>query len=535
MDEPFLGPRKRLSSQFSPALFQIPEEAPAKTPELSPRLASSHSSIKERLIYGSPDASPGSQFVWLDYDFSLEQSSKQAEERLLSKDNEDVCTCANDSIEKGRSLKRSDVISFDDSFMDTRIIGSESSRERHFADLTTLDLAASPRYRPSVMWPTGARTLVADRESGKMELDKDLDSQSHSIPIHPDSPTSKTNSECQTCTKKQFHRSRTAPAMTVMGEMGEKVEPHAAHGATMLPSSAVSISVVAQACIGLLLYLAVGVAIYTWKDEDFSGTVTHDFVDAIYFCIVTMCTIGYGDITPTTPFAKLFSCVFVLVGFGFIDILLSGMVNYVLDSQEALLLHAVAAGHHVTAKKYLVDIKKGRMRIRLKVALAFGVVVVCIGVGTFVLHYLETLGWLDSFYLACMSVTTVGYGDHAFKTLPGRLFASIWLLVSTLAVARSFLYLAEARIDKRHRLIAKLVLEKEMTLGDLVAADLDNDGCVSKSDFVVYKLKQMGKIYEKDVMDICTQFNRLDMENSGKITLSCLINLHEASGAALAK
>jgi potassium channel subfamily K len=51
----------------------------------------------------------------------------------------------------------------------------------------------------------------------------------------------------------------------------------------------------------------------------------------------------------------------------------------------------------------------------------------------------------------------------------------------------------------------------------------------SKSDFVVYKLKQMGKIVEKDISEVCRQFNRLDVDNMGKITLSCLIKLHEAS------
>ena len=51
----------------------------------------------------------------------------------------------------------------------------------------------------------------------------------------------------------------------------------------------------------------------------------------------------------------------------------------------------------------------------------------------------------------------------------------------------------------------------------------------SKSDFVVYKLKQMGKIVEKDITEVCRQFNRLDTDNTGKITLSCLIKLHEAS------
>lgn len=526
MEEPLLGSRKRPSSLFSSALFQIPEEAPAKNPKITPIMSPNASSIKERLIFGSPDASPGSQFVWLDYAFSPEQSSNEAEKRFSLEDNEDVCMCANYTSETSGSIKGSDIRNFDDSFMDNRIIGSGNSGMRLNADLTRVDLAASPRYRPLSLRSMGPRAFLEGRESDKTAIGKDVDNQSHNIPISLEAPISKTNAECQTCTKKQFHRSRTAPAMTVMED---KAQPHATHGSTPSPSSAVSISVVTQAFIGLLVYLAVGVAIYTWKDDNFSGTSTHNIVDAIYFCIVTMCTIGYGDITPTTPFAKLFSCVFVLVGFGFIDILLSGMVNYVLDSQEALLLSAVAAGHHETAKNYLVDIKKGRMRIRLKVALAFGVVIMCIGVGTFVMHFLETLGWLDSFYLACMSVTTVGYGDHAFTTLSGRLFASVWLLVSTLAVARSFLYLAEARIDRRHRLIAKLVLQKEMTIGDLVAADLDNDGCVSKSDFVVYKLKQMGKIEEKDILEVCKQFNRLDTDNSGKITLSCLINLHEAS------
>ncbi|KAI5065653.1 hypothetical protein GOP47_0020348 [Adiantum capillus-veneris] len=529
MEEPLLGSRRRSSSSFTPALSQIPEEPRTSNPQISPILVPSPSIIKERLIFGSPDTlSPQAQFAWFDYTVPPQQSSNETKERHLLGDSEEVCTCGSLSKEAGESFRQSDNKSFDDSFVDNRIMGSSSTRESFLADLTRLDLdvrALSPRYVPSSAWSSGL-----SRGFSKGELDKDSDkASSHSIPISLESPSSTPSTECRTCTKKQFHRSRTAPAMTVMED---KAKPHAKQALSTSRSDITPGAVVTHAFLGLILYLAVGVAIYTWKEDEFSGSTTHNFVDAIYFCIVTLCTIGYGDITPTTPFAKLFSCAFVLVGFGFIDILLSSMVNYVLDSQEALLLTAVTTGHHEKTKNYLVDIKKGRMRIRMKVALAFGVVIACIGVGTFVMHFLETLGWLDSFYLACMSVTTVGYGDHAFTTLAGRLFASMWLLVSTLAVARSFLYLAEARIDRRHRLIAKLVLQKEMTLGDLVAADLDNDGCISKSDFVVYKLKLMRKIEEKDIAEVCRQFDRLDTENSGKITLSCLINLHEASEAS---
>ena len=170
---------------------------------------------------------------------------------------------------------------------------------------------------------------------------------------------------------------------------------------------------------------------------------------------------------------------FVLVGFGFIDILLSGMVSYVLDLQESYMLDSAKRREEPEkGRSYIIDVKKGRMRIRLKVGLALGVVVLCIALGVGIMHFIEDIDWLDSFYLSVMSVTTVGYGDRAFKTLPGRLFAAVWLLVSTLAVARAFLYLAEARVDKRNRERAKKVLCEAMSVSQFFAADIDNNGCV---------------------------------------------------------
>jgi hypothetical protein len=39
-------------------------------------------------------------------------------------------------------------------------------------------------------------------------------------------------------------------------------------------------------------------------------------LDALYFCVITLATIGYGDLTPTTPIAKLFTIVYVFNGIG---------------------------------------------------------------------------------------------------------------------------------------------------------------------------------------------------------------------------
>lgn len=278
--------------------------------------------------------------------------------------------------------------------------------------------------------------------------------------------------------KKTYHRCQTAPALSNMHR--EK------KGGPMLkrPQFEKGSAIVTHAGIGLMIYLAVGVAIYAWKNGEFSGIETSSVVDALYFCVVTMCTIGYGDIVPVTAFAKLFCCLFVLIGFGFIDALVSGMVTYVLDKQEHLLLSAVEGSHYRTAKKYFLNAKHGnRMRIRMKVGLALGVPVLCIIIGTVMMVKFEGLALVDAFYCTIMSITTVGYGDHTFKTFYGRLFAGLWLLFSTLAVARCFLYLAEARVDKRHRLIAKWVLQRELTVGDLVQADLDHDGCIRFTNF----------------------------------------------------
>ncbi|KAG8490096.1 hypothetical protein CXB51_015788 [Gossypium anomalum] len=279
--------------------------------------------------------------------------------------------------------------------------------------------------------------------------------------------------------KINLHRCKTAPAMAVLMDAINPSIPKPKFG---------SESIVRQACILLILYLSLGVVIYWFNRHHFVGPKTNPVVDALYFCIVTMCTIGFGDITPNSNATKLFSILFVLVGFGFIDILLSGMVSYVLDLQENYLLKTVQhdGDKRDLATSYIIDVKKGRMRIRLKVGLALGVVVLCIGIGVGVMHFVEHLEWLDSFYLSVMSVTTVGYGDRAFKTMPGRLFAAIWLLVSTVAVARAFF----------------------------------------KSEFVIYKLKELGKVSEKDIMQISQKFDRLDSGNCGRICLADLKDSH---------
>ncbi len=40
------------------------------------------------------------------------------------------------------------------------------------------------------------------------------------------------------------------------------------------------------------------------------------FIDAIYFSVMTMATVGYGDLTPTTDMSKLFTIIYAFLSIG---------------------------------------------------------------------------------------------------------------------------------------------------------------------------------------------------------------------------
>jgi uncharacterized membrane protein YbhN (UPF0104 family) len=43
------------------------------------------------------------------------------------------------------------------------------------------------------------------------------------------------------------------------------------------------------------------------------------WLDALYFCVVTLVTIGYGDFTPKTDAGKLFTIVYIIIGLGILS------------------------------------------------------------------------------------------------------------------------------------------------------------------------------------------------------------------------
>ena len=56
-------------------------------------------------------------------------------------------------------------------------------------------------------------------------------------------------------------------------------------------------------------------------------------VDALYFCAMSLATVGFGDVVPTTDFGKLFTVFYVLTGIGILVSFFTALSGKVLALQ----------------------------------------------------------------------------------------------------------------------------------------------------------------------------------------------------------
>lgn len=183
-----------------------------------------------------------------------------------------------------------------------------------------------------------------------------------------------------------------------------------------------------------------GFLFWTLEGETFStspyGTAIEgkqwgSYLNAIYFCAVTLTTIGYGDLVPTTPQARSILIVYAIIGLCIMGFTMASIshvavsnAHYYLRLGGSFLFSEDDLDHDSDRKRSTCGalchaIRRIPDRV---VRLLIGVIIffTVLFTGAFVFGSIEGWEFAESVYFCFVTLTTIGYGDYTPQTTAGR-------------------------------------------------------------------------------------------------------------------
>lgn len=259
----------------------------------------------------------------------------------------------------------------------------------------------------------------------------------------------------------------------------------------------------------VVVFMALGTFVFFELEGEM---LEHSVRNSLYFCTTMLTTVGYGDFSPETPSGRIAAIVFILVGLS-------------LTTTCIGIIFARAA--EIAARKDSGPPKLPTVRGEvMKMARAVGLIILVNTLGAAWAHFHDHFSWLDSYYWAFITSTSVGFGDIDTSEAT-RNFEIAFMVVSVVAVANGFGTLVEVIgvVGKIHR------IEKFCSRGvtaDLIAEiDDDKSGDVDKFEFFTYMLVNMGKLDSEDVEQVMELFKHYDIDNSGYLTIDDVVQANK--------
>ena len=77
----------------------------------------------------------------------------------------------------------------------------------------------------------------------------------------------------------------------------------------------------------LVVVLLASGSVFYWRFEGWN------FLDSLYFSVITLTTVGYGDFSPQTTAGKIFTIVYVLIGLGILVSFLSAVAGHAVQAR----------------------------------------------------------------------------------------------------------------------------------------------------------------------------------------------------------
>jgi Ca2+-binding EF-hand superfamily protein len=252
-----------------------------------------------------------------------------------------------------------------------------------------------------------------------------------------------------------------------------------------------------------------------------TGTLAFHFIegfsyrDAFYFCVTTFTTVGYGDLFPMNPWAKVFNIFFIIFGLSIVAASVATLVAY--------------ADERGNGNDSLRRVRKTRQEmvngvfwslLRHLIALVF-----FLTIGAVWYWKVEGGTPLDSFYWATITSSAVGYGVMPMSDAT-RTFNCFYMLLAVLSFAfclgKIVQLIAAVEVEKRIALFASQPLSAGL-IKEINDHNGVSDGAIDHYEFMMYMLTNMGKISHAEVEEVEALFRKYDVDGNGMIDVDDLL------------
>jgi hypothetical protein len=263
-----------------------------------------------------------------------------------------------------------------------------------------------------------------------------------------------------------------------------------------------------------LIFFGVGVAYGMWRRG-------WTFSDSLYFTVVTLCTVGYGDMSADTQEHKLFLCFFVTFGVVFISNTVQELVEDLGQKLQEEFVDALDGDvEEEEHQKNMVVVHEYKALWHT----VFLCVVIFAGAYFYTAHESHvnddgtTTPWtyIDGLYWAICTLTTVGYGDMTLTRWESRTFTTGYILVGLAAFAATFSSVAAVKAKRNFRTKRASMQSLNLTPELIRKMDTNSDG-VSEGEFLMFCLAELKIVAKADCKPFLDKFAELDISNNGKL------------------